>query len=111
MEKKLRAFFNSLEASPEIIDAKCVKVVQQLRSFYVQIKNEYPYAKDKLYKRVIKRVSKLQSIVSDQQCVQKLRELQSECNQLSHRQKYEQQYDIDVACYDPDSWCGVDYEF
>lgn len=111
MEKELRIFFNYLEALPEVRNANRVKVVRQLRSLYDRIKNEYPYAKNKLYSSVSKRVLKLQDVISDQQCVQELRKIQSECDKLFSRQKYEQQYDIDVACRDPDSWCGVDCEY
>ncbi|MBO4439397.1 MAG: hypothetical protein J5798_08605 [Spirochaetaceae bacterium] len=111
MEKEPRIFLNYLEALPEVRNANCVKVVQQLRTYLVQIKKEWPYAKDKLYSRVSKRVQILQDVISDQQCVQELRKIQSECDKLFSRQKYEQQYDIDVACRDPDSWCGVDCEY
>ena len=111
MEKELKIFFNLLEVSPEIIGAKRVKDVRQLRSFYVRIKKEWPYAKHKLYSRVTRIVIKLQLVISDKQIIQRLRKIQGECNQLYHRQKYEQQYDIDVGCSDPTSWCGVDYEY
>lgn len=111
MEKELKIFFNLLEASPEIIGAKRVKDVRQLRSFYARIKKEWPYAKHKLYSRVIRIIIQLQLVISDKQIIQRLRKIQGECNQLYHRQKYEQLYDIDVGCYDPTSWCGVDYEY
>lgn len=97
MKKKLKDFFNYLEAMPEVKESNCRKDVQQLRSFYSKIEKEYPYADERCYKQVSKKVLKLQNLISDANAKQGLRKIQSKCDQTYRKQEIEQKIDFDNA--------------
>ena len=69
MKKKLKDFFNSLEAKPEIIAHGCKKEVCQLRSYVSGIDSNSIYASPKIYNRITRITVHLQGIVSDKSIV------------------------------------------
>ena len=111
MKKKLKDFFNYLEALPEARKHNCVKDVQQLRSYYGLVVKKWPYANDELYNKITRKVVKLQTCISEEDVIQGLRRIQSKCDRLYNRQEYEQEADFHDSCYDSSGWCGVDYEY
>ena len=111
MKKELKTFFNQMEALPETKKHKCVKDVQQLRSYYVVVEKKWPYADDEIYNKITRKVVKLQTCFSDNNVIQRLRELQSKCDKLYSRQENEQLIEFHDSCYDSSGWCGVDYEY
>ena len=74
MKKKLKDFFNSLEASPEVIAHGCKKEVCQLRSYVSNIESDYIYPSSRVYNRITKITVHLQRVVSDQQLLRNLEE-------------------------------------
>lgn len=108
MKKKLKDFFNSLEAKPEVKASNCKKDVQQLRSYYSKIEKDYPYADERCYKQISKKVLKLHSLISDLNAKQGLRRIQSECDQTYRKQEIEQKIDFDNAVDWSLCWCSED---
>ena len=111
MKKKQRVFFNLLETLPEVIQSNCEKDVRQLRSFYEEVERHWPYADEEMYKKITRKVIKLQTIISDNNIKNQLRSIQSKCDKRNNRQEYEQLADFHDSCYDSSGWCGVDYEY
>ena len=91
MKKKLKDFFNYLEALPESRKHNCVKDVQQLRSYYGLVVKKWPYANDELYNKITRKVVKLQTCISEENVIQELRRIQSKCDKLYNQQEYEQE--------------------
>ncbi|MCR4741935.1 MAG: hypothetical protein K5866_03575 [Treponema sp.] len=108
MKKKLKDFFNSLEAMPEVKASNCKKDVQQLRSYYSKIEKEYPYADERCYKQISKKVLKLQNLVSDANAKSELRKIQSKCDQSYHKQEIEQKIEFYNAVDWALCWCSED---
>ena len=108
MKKKLKDFFNSLEVLPEVKASKCKKDVHQLRSYYAQIEKEYPYANERCYKQISKKVLKLQNLISDANIKHRLREIQSQCDQSYRKQEIEQKVDFYNAIDYSLCWCSED---
>lgn len=82
MKGKLKTILNSLEASPEIKEKKCVKQVCQLRSAYAEFEKDDGLRIDTLKKRITKLCLYLQDKVSDPDLKKGLRTIQSECYKL-----------------------------
>lgn len=82
MKGKLKKILNSLEASPEIKEKKCVKQVRQLRSAFADFETDYGLRIDTLKKRITKLCLYLQDKVSDPELINGLRTIQSECYKL-----------------------------
>ena len=93
MKKKLKDFFNSLEAKPEIIAHGCKKEVCQLRSYVSGIDSNSIYASPKIYNRITRITVHLQGIVSDKSIVQELRKIQSKYQKKHSRQNHEEYWD------------------
>ncbi len=110
MKKKLKDFFNSLEARPEVIAHDCQKEVCQLRSYVSDIDSNRIYASPKVYNRITKITVHLQEIVSDKTIIQELRKIQSKYQKKHSRQNHEEYWDsvypeIDYSL----CWCKEDY--
>lgn len=110
MKKKLKDFFNSLEASPEVIAHGCKKEVCQLRSYVSNIESDYIYPSSRVYNRITKITVHLQRVVSDQAVIKELRRIQSMYQKKHSRQNHEEYWDsvypeIDYSL----CWCKEDY--
>lgn len=93
MKKKLKDFFNSLEARPEVIAHGCKKEVCQLRSYVSGIDRNCIYSSTKVYNRITRITVHLQEIVSDKSIVQELRKIQSKYQKKHSRQNQEEYWD------------------
>ena len=93
MRKKLKDFFNLLEALPEVNAHGCRKEVCQLRSYVSSVETNSIYASSKLYNRITRITVHLQSIVSDKSIIQELRKIQSKYQRKHSRQNHEDYWD------------------
>jgi hypothetical protein len=75
MKKKLKDFFNSLEARPEVIAHGCQKEVCQLRSHVSGIDSNRIYSSPKVYNRITRITVHLQGIVSGKTIIHELRKI------------------------------------
>ena len=86
MKKKQKDFFNLLLKLPEVKESNCVKDVYRLRSFYELFDKQKRNVDEKLCRKIIVRVSKLQNIITDDNIKKSLRIIQSKCDkQINHQ--------------------------
>ena len=93
MKKKLKDFFNFLEASPEVIANGCKKEVCQLRSYVSGIESNGIYPSPRVYNRITKITVHLQRVVTDKAVIQELRKIQSKYQKKHSRQNQEEYWD------------------
>lgn len=93
MKKKLKDFFNFLEASPEVIAHGCKKEVCQLRSYVSGIESNVIYPSPRVYNRITKITVHLQRVVTDKAVIQELRKIQSKYQKKRSRQNHEEYWD------------------
>ena len=82
MNKKLKSILNSLEASPEIKEKKCVTKVRQLRSAYANFEHDDGRKIDTLKNRITRLCISLYAQVSDPYLKKGLSMIQSECDKF-----------------------------
>lgn len=110
MKKKHNDLFKVLQADVDLKSDKCKKAINQLRTYKVQIDKNYPYADEKMYKNMIRKLLFLQQMIKNPELVKTLRCMQGEYHRKLNAQEAEQLADFHFACYG-DGWCGVEYEY